>query len=230
MKQLFFVILIFIFLSSAFYFLFFIFQKQSFVYKEKQQVKVTIPEGFTAQDIDKKFSDINLTKPGELLKIIQEKKLEGYIFPDTYFFHNDDSAEAILQKMRDNFEKKVSSEIRDEIIHQKKTLDEIIIMASLLEKEIPDIKERKIAAGILWKRLKVGMALQVDVAPITYKERGLPLQPIANPGLDSIRAALYPIESEYWFYLSKPPQSGGETVFSKTLEEHNLARVKYLPR
>lgn len=227
--RLFFISLFIFFLLAIFSFFSFYKEqsRQGGVYKEKPQIKITIPEGFSAQDIDKKFSDINLTKQGELLKIIQEKKLEGYLFPDTYFFHNNDSAEAILQKMQDNFEKKINSQIREEISRQQKTLPEIIIMASLLEKEILDIKERKIASGILWKRLKVGMALQVDAAPATYKERGLPFQPISNPGLDSILAALYPIESGYWYYLSKPT---GETVFSKTLEEHNLARAKYLPR
>ncbi|MEK7071677.1 MAG: endolytic transglycosylase MltG, partial [Patescibacteria group bacterium] len=74
-------------------------------------------------------------------------------------------------------------------------------------------------------RLKVGMPLQVDVAMWTYKNRGLPPAPIANPGLESILAALNPKASPYWYYLSKPD---GTTVFSKTLAEHNLARAKYL--
>ena len=69
------------------------------------------------------------------------------------------------------------------------------------------------------------MALQVDCWPETYERPGLPDMPIANPGLESIKAAISPKENPYWYYLSTPE---GETIFSKTLEEHNIAKAKYL--
>jgi len=117
----------------------------------------------------------------------------------------------------------------------------------MLEKEVKDFEAKKLVSGILWKRFKNGIPLQVD-ATITYitgkkttqisledlqidspynayKYRGLPLGPICNPGLESILAAIYPKESEYWYYLSTPEET---TIFSKTLQEHNLAKVKYL--
>ncbi|MDO8424524.1 MAG: endolytic transglycosylase MltG, partial [bacterium] len=72
---------------------------------------------------------------------------------------------------------------------------------------------------------KAGMPLQVDSEKWTYQNRGLPPLPIANPGLESILAALYPRESPYWYYLSTPD---GKTIFSKNLDEHNVARAKYL--
>jgi UPF0755 protein len=120
-------------------------------------------------------------------------------------------------------------------------------MASLLEKEVKSLEDKKIVSGILWKRLENNMPLQVDAtisfitgkkdanisieetkidSPYnTYKYRGLPLGPICNPGLESIIAAIYPETSNYWFYLSTPE---GKTIFSKTLDEHNIAKQKYL--
>jgi len=105
------------------------------------------------------------------------------------------------------------------------TTHQVIVMASLLEKELKTKEDREIASGILWKRIKIGMPLQVDVDMWTYKNTGLPAKPICNPGLDSIKAALYPEDSPYWYYLSTPD---GKIIFSKTLEEHNIAKAKYL--
>ena len=118
-------------------------------------------------------------------------------------------------------------------------------MASLLEKEVRTLDDKKIASGILWKRLGVGMPLQLDAtvnyitgksdasvlfkdakidSPYnTYKYKGLPKGPISNPGIDSIMAAIYPIQTKYWFYLSD-----GITHFSETLQQHNAAKRRYL--
>ena len=103
-------------------------------------------------------------------------------------------------------------------------------------------------SGILWKRLAVGMPLQVDAtinyitnkndagvaikdtkinSPYnTYKYAGLPAGPISSPGMDSILAAIYPTKNDYWYWLSA--NGTGKTIFSKTLDQHNIARVKYL--
>jgi UPF0755 protein len=197
--------------------------------------KVTIPEGFTVKEIEEK---LGIKLPGE--------NLEGYLFPDTYYFPIDVSGEEVVKIMKENFEKKISP-YKYEIEKSGKSLQEIITMASLLEKEVKTKEEKEIVSGILWKRLKAGIPLQVDatIAYITgkkttkisfedlqidspyntYKYKGLPPGPICNPGLESILAALYPKESEYWYYLSTPE---GKTLFFKTLEEHNLAKAKYL--
>ena len=120
-------------------------------------------------------------------------------------------------------------------------------MASLLEKEVKSYEDKQRVANVLQKRLDSGMALQVDATVNyitaktdpgvlfedtrvissfnTYKYPGLPLGPIANPGIESIRAVLNPIENSYWYYLSTPQ---GETIFSRTLQEHNIAKAKYL--
>jgi len=150
-------------------------------------------------------------------------------------------------KMLANFDEKITPDLRKEITKQKKTIFEIITMASLIEKEVAMDEDRAIVSGILWKRIKLGIPLQVDAtityitgknntkislndtkinSPYnTYKYRGLPPGPIANPGIAAIRAAIFPKSSPYLFYLSAPD---GRTIFSKTLEEHNTAKTRYL--
>jgi UPF0755 protein len=168
------------------------------------------------------------------------------LFPDTYYFPIDVSGKEVVDTMLKNFERKITPYLK-EIEKSGKTLKEIIIMASLIEKEVKTKEEKELASGVLWKRLKVGMPLQVDAtinyitgknttkilledlkidSPYnTYKYKGLPPAPICNPGLESILAALYPKESDYWYYLSKPD---GQTLFFKDYEEFIVAKKKYL--
>jgi len=174
---------------------------------------VTIPEGFTIKQMEEK------------LNITIDPNLEGFLFPDTYHFSYDATSGEIVEIMRDNFEKKITKDLREEIARQNKTISEIITMASLIEKEVKTKKDKDLVSGILWKRLKIGMPLQVDSERWTYENRGLPPVPICNPGIVSIESAVYPENSEYWYYLSTEE---GQTIFSRTLEEHNAARAEYL--
>lgn len=173
--------------------------------------------------------------------------LEGYLFPDTYRIFRDSTPEEIIEKMLENMDKKLTPDLREEITRQKKSVFSIITIASLIEKEVRTDEDRAVVSGILWKRLERGMPLQVDAtinyitggknpsatredtkinsSYNTYLYAGLPLGPIANPGLSAIRAAIYPTKSPYLFYLSTPE---GKTIFSRTLEEHNAAKRKYL--
>lgn len=173
--------------------------------------------------------------------------LEGYLFPDTYEINKEINIEEIVRKTLNNFDKKLNPELKKEINKQGKTIFEIITIASLIEKEVKTKEDKELVSGILWKRLKNGVPLQIDStigyitgkqttkiskeetkidSPYnTYKYRGLPLGPISNPGLESILTAIYPESSNYWYYLSTPE---GETIFSKTLEEHNIAKNTYL--
>ena len=129
--------------------------------------------------------------------------------------------------MRENFDKKLTPEILNEIKKQNKTLQDVIIMASLLEEEVQSTEDRKIVAGILWKRLKLDMGLNVDSAPDTYRYKGLPTDPISNPGMDAILTAVYSEPSPYLYYLSG---QDGKTHYAKTLEEHSLNKFRYLKK
>lgn len=180
--------------------------------------------------------------------------LEGFLFPDTYRFSQDTSAGEIIEKMLANFEEKVYKKIPQEIASSPRSLADLIKLASIIEKEVPGENDRKIVSGVLWKRLENDMLLQVDAAVVyawktlnpewkpqdhsltladlkikslynTYLYKGLPQGPISNPGWEAISAALNPENTDFWYYLST---EDGETIFSRTLEEHNEAVQKYL--
>jgi len=209
-----------------------------------QELTITIPEGFTLKQIDARLNQAGLIEAGEILK---QPQLEGYLFPDTYRFSQEATLDEVIARMRENFDRKLSQDLRNEIARQGKTIKEIIIMASLLEKEVATDQDRRIVSGIFWQRLKDNYPLQscATIAYIlgvdkwrysvtdtkaespynTYQNIGLPPGPICNPGLSTIEAAVYSEPSDYYFFLSKPD---GETVFSKTLEEHNQNKAKYL--
>ena len=174
--------------------------------------------------------------------------LEGYLFPDTYRIFKDSSIEDIIKKMFDNFDKKLSSKMRADIKSQGKSIYSIITMASLIEKEVRTKKDMEVVSGIFWGRIKIGQPLQSDASlgyalgdkkishssaelkidsPYnTYKYKGLPPAPICNPGLNAITAAIYPSDTKYNYFLTKPDT--GEVVFSETYEEHLKNKNKYL--
>ncbi|OPL11995.1 MAG: hypothetical protein AVO34_01905 [Firmicutes bacterium ML8_F2] len=230
------------------------------------ETTVTIPEGFSLRQIDARLAKAGLIEENELLNfnilnselnskfqaLHQENgqaisSLEGYLFPDTYRFYTGMSKEGIIEKMLDNFDKKLTNELREEISRQGKTLEQIIIMASLIEKEVRTDEDRRIVSGIFWRRINNNYPLQscATIAYIlgidkwrysaedtkinslynTYQNIGLPIGPINNPGISAIQAAIYPHLTDYNFFLST---LDGETIFSRTLEEHNQNRSKYL--
>ncbi len=176
----------------------------------------------------------------------QNISLEGYLFPDTYELEKNFSVEDFIKKTLDNFSRKIDQNLKQEIEKQNKTIFEIITMASLIEREAREVEDKEIVSGILWKRLENNIPLQVDATILyftgktttilkddlntnspynTYQNRGLPLGPICNPGMESILASVNPQSSDYWYYLSTPQ---GEIIFSETLNEHNIAKAKYL--
>jgi len=210
---------------------------------------ITIIEGWNLKDIAWYFENKGMFQAEELFELNDLSWIsgfEGYLFPDTYQVNIGESLEEIVGRMQDNFDKKTAG-IEAEIAKQGKTLFEIITMASLIEKEVRTKEDKQIVSGVLWKRLGAGVPLQVDAtityitgqkstkvsmedtkidSPYnTYMYYGLPAGPICNPGLESIEAAIYPEDSLYWYYLSTIE---GQTIFSKTLEEHNIAKAKYL--
>jgi len=236
------------------------------------EIVITLPEGASADDLARILTNQGLSTGNTFAKFstgldaktfaqkypflkeaTSASGLEGYLFPDTYHVYKDANQNQIADIFLENFDRKVTPEMRDEITKSGKKLHDIIIMASLIEKEVVSDHDRALVSGILWNRLRIGMPLQVDAtisyikkqdssslptdgrisradltlnSPYnTYKYRGLPAGPIGNPGLSAVLAAIHPAPSSYLYYLSTPD---GKTIYSKTLTEHNAAKLKYL--
>lgn len=187
------------------------------------QVKITLREGLTNNEISQilKGKILNFNEDLFLSKV--ENK-QGYLFPDTYFFFPMDDTDEIIKKLSDNFNQKVFP-LENSIKNKNKSLNEIIVMASILEGEASGKNDISIISGILWKRISIGMPLQVDIYKETYKNKGLPDHPINNPGLMSIKAAINPVYSDYLYYLH---DDSGKVYFAKTFEEHKKNIKKYL--
>jgi UPF0755 protein len=209
-------------------------------------IRVTIPEGATIYDIAVSLSyHIPTISEEEFLEYAEGK--EGYLFPDTYLFLPNVSAEQVVSDMEKTFDRKARPMIESLIEGTDHSISDIVIMASILEKEAITFTDKRIVAGILWKRLDIDMALQVD-APFayernkntfqlthsdlledsdynTYTRTGLPIGPIANPGLESIMAALEPEESPYYFYLS---DLQSQIHYGRNYDEHLYYKSIYL--
>jgi UPF0755 protein len=186
-------------------------------------IVVVVAEGFTTTEIAlvcaSKLPNFNKDK-----FIREAQGLEGKLFPDTYFFLNTDNEDSVISSMSQNFDKKMLP-IKSDIDSSGKTQKEIITMASIIEGEAEGNTDRAFISGILWKRIKIGMPLQVDSAPETYKTKGLPKSPIGNPGLASIKAAIYPQSSPYLYYLH---DKNGNIHYARTYAEHLQNERKYL--
>jgi UPF0755 protein len=207
-------------------------------------VRVTIPEGTTVSDMAAILTQ-TLTHFNAQAFLSEARQYEGYLFPDTYFLLPGMPEHAIIERMRANYVEKYQT-FKDAVEASGRTEHEIITMASLLEKEARQRETMQEVSGILWKRIAIGMPLQVDAvfgyikdvptfnpsfadleidSPYnTYKNRGLPPGPIGNPGLDAIYAALNPIESPYLYYLTG---KDGTMHYARTFEQH-VANRRFL--
>ncbi len=208
------------------------------------KVRVTIPEGTNVSDMAyiylKALPSFNAARFVSLAK-----SEEGFLYPDTYNFYSNVKPEEVIRTMKDNFNKKIAP-LALEIKNFNKPLFDIVTMASIVEEEANNIEDRKMVSGILWKRLKEGMFLQVDPpfyyltgktsgvtfddlkidSPYnTYKYKGLPKGPISNPGIEAIKATIEPVSSKYYFYLTG---RDGKMYYATTYEGHLLNISKYL--
>lgn len=210
-------------------------------------VKITIPEGMNSYEIANLISSNFPSFDKKIfLNIVEKRKLEGYLFPDTYFFMPDMTEEEIIKIMKDNFDERIK-EVSVEIKRFGKSVSDIIKMASILEGEARLKETREIVAGILWRRIAIGMALQVDTsfkyingktsATLTtddlkidspynsYTRRGLPPTAISNPGIEAILAAINPIKTSYLYFLT---DKEGNMHYSATFEGHVANKLTYL--
>jgi UPF0755 protein len=214
-----------------------------------KKIKVTIPEGFTIRQIGQRLEEAGIISSKEFISLATDApftlrmivgapsgNLEGFLFPDTYYFSKGESPENIVKTMLWNFRKKVLDKVKGK---GELPFYDTLKLASLVEWEAKHDEERRLIAGVLLNRLKKGMKLECDatiqyVLPqhkerITYKDlemdspyntykvKGLPPTPICNPGLPSIEAALNPEDTPFLFYVARPD---GYHIFSLTAEEH----------
>lgn len=221
--------------------------------------KITIPEGWTVDDIGTYLEKQGVTTKAEfdlaanknydydfLADKPVESNLEGYLFPDTYQISATAKAEDIVKLMLDNFGDKLTPSIRASISGSGMSTYETVTLASIVEREVSKPEDRKVVAGIFENRLNAGMALEscatiqyilksdkprfsyeetrVESPYNTYIQAGLPAGPIGNPGIDSIKAVLYPEKTSYIYFFS----AKGITYYSKTLDEHEEKIAKYL--
>jgi len=241
---------------------------------EERDIKIL--EGWNNREIGKYLEKENILDEGIFLKELDNFKvasgdygflgdrpegatLEGYLFPDTYRIYTKlppdlrsetdektDLARHILKKILNNFDNKLTPELREEIRKQKKTIFEIITMASVIEKEARG-EDLAMVSDIFWRRIDEGIPLQsdatvnyatgkyetqpslddlkVDSLYNTYKHRDLPKGPIGNPGIEAIKAAIYPKANNYWYFLHT---KDGQTIYSRNFDEHKANKLKYL--
>ncbi len=224
----------------------------------KETVTLTVPEGFSAEQIARRTADLGLCGEDAFLKALDDEydydflkeipdkdgvkyKLQGFLFPKTYEFYTDATAHEIIDTMLSQFDTEMKSVKKKSDI----SLYDAITMASLIEREAKLDEERPMIAGVMYNRIKDGMKLQIDatVAYVvsdgrydvnrvthkdlkvdspynTYQVNTLPVGPIANPGLSSIKAAYNPDKHDYYYYHTDTKKNDGSHIFTKTYDEH----------
>lgn len=213
--------------------------------QELPKIKVTFFEGMTAKQMSVVLRKSIPNFDSNTFLVLAEP-YEGYLFPDTYFFYENISPEDVVAQLRDTFKQKITTKLLA-IRAYGKPLEDVIKMASIIEKEAANIEDKKIIAGILWKRISIGMPIQVD-APFyyisgkdsaslttkdlttdtpynTYTNKGLTPTPISNPGLDAIEATVNPTETKYLFFLS---DKKGVMHYALDHDGHVINKNKYL--
>jgi UPF0755 protein len=218
-----------------------------------EDVWITIPEGLRTEEIAEYIASYDLELFDSLDFISGAKGMEGTLFPDTYLVPKESTAKQILSLLNNTFEQKITSAFAQDITSSPHSLDELLIMASLIEREARQYGQMRHVSSILWNRVGIGMPLQVDAtlqyvkgfskdqqkwwaqptredksipSPYnTYLNPGLPPGPISNPGVQAFKAALNPLETNDFYYLHAP---SGEMYFGSTLDEHNANVQRYL--
>jgi UPF0755 protein len=223
----------------------------------REEASVRVVEGWTIEDIREQLAEGNTTSsPADFLVdglavdfpflkgLPSATPLEGYLFPDTYRVWKDQLPQSLISRQLAEFGSKTEG-FAEEAKKQGRALHDVVILASIIEKEAGHDKDRAIIAGIFMNRLNNSMRLQSDAtlnyiiksgrARLTtedlknespynsYTHDGLPPGPISNPGIASLEAALHPAKTDYFYFLS---DANGKTYFAKTLDEHNANKYR----
>jgi UPF0755 protein len=222
--------------------------------------RIMIPEGSTVRDVSRALQLEELTSQEEIDRLLLDREfigslgleasgLEGYLFPETYHFQKTQNTAAMLRTMVQQFWRRLPEGWKERQAELGLTLHQVVILASIIEKEAVIDQERPRIAAVFYNRLKQNIPLQSDPTAVydlpdfkgpitwahlrrqspynTYKNRGLPIGPICSPGEKSLRAAFYPEKSSYLYFVSN---NDGSHHFSQTLAEHNAAVASYRKR
>lgn len=204
-------------------------------------VRITLPEGFSTKNLY-----VYLPHTLSTTTIQDVSALEGYLFPDTYFISGTMTFDDILTLLQNTHTKKML-QFAEQINESSLSEREVIILASILEREANTIESKKMVSGILQNRLAINMPLQADAvfnyilnktsaelteddlkidSPYnTYIYTGFPPTPISNPGIEAIEAVLNPMQSEYLYYITG---DDGNFYYAKTFEDHKRNKAKYI--
>ena len=220
--------------------------------------RITLPEGSNVYDVARILEQSGLASGKEIIRIASDRdqikrllglpvsSLEGFLFPETYHFQKIQSSLAMLEKMTREFWRHFPESWRQRSLETGLSIQEVVVLASMVEKEAVVDSERPLIAAVFLNRLKKGMPLQSDPTSVydlpdfsgpitaahlkrlspynTYVNKGLPVGPICNPGAKSLKAVLYPEPARYLYFVS---QNDGTHHFSETFEEHHLAVGRY---
>ena len=219
--------------------------------------RLTVPEGLTIGQIADLISRAGLRGDQDFINRATDPEvsrrhgiaaptLEGYLFPETYFFPKAATPDEIIAHMLQRFRSHFPSQWENRAAELGMSVHEAVTLASIIEKETADPSERPLISSVFHNRLKRGMRLETDPTVIygtkhfngnltrkhletphpynTYLNRGLPPGPIANPGKEALEAALYPARTDYLFFVSK---NNGTHHFSTSLSDHNRAVQRY---
>ena len=206
---------------------------------DSKNIKVIIPEGFNIKQIANVLSENGICNENKFIELATSQNLEGYLFPNTYMLLPQMDEQEVIKIMNDEFNKFWTEENEERLKQINKSKKDVIILASIVEKEAVDDKERPIIAGIFINRLSKGIRLESCATVLyamginkerlsledlkfespynTYRNKGLPPEPICNPGAKSIDAVLNPIITENLYFVSK---GNGTHYFSSTFEQH----------
>jgi UPF0755 protein len=220
-------------------------------------LRLTIPEGYNLKQIAAAVEAAGFGSADAFLKMVSDpavvkrygltaKTLEGYLFPDTYLFPADADQTVIVDSMVKRFQVQFSAKWRKRAKELDMSVHEVVTLASIIEKETGDPRERPLISSVFHNRLRKGMRLETDPTVIygikdfdgnlrrrdlrtytpynTYKIKGLPPGPIASPGAEALKAALYPAESRYLYFVSRKDTTH---QFSTNIKDHNAAVRKY---
>jgi UPF0755 protein len=218
----------------------------------------TVPEGYTVDQVADTLDKLDMVDRRHFLRLVQSdgsrfdtavkvprRSLEGYLFPDSYKFKKGVSEATIITGMLKNFHTQVVDGLREEIRANDLSLDKLVTLASLIEREARVPEDRPLISAVIRNRLKEKMLLQIDATVLyalgqhkdrvlfedlkvdspynTYQNPGLPPGPICSPGIEAIKAALRPAKADYLYYVARPD---GSHIFTNTLSEHNAAIKK----